>query len=744
MRQFRDSSIKNKLTAIILLTSGILLLLTSSALVTREWFVFRQTMVDDLFVFADLVGINSAAGLSFDHNPSVEENIAALKANKRIILTHVFKKGKIIASYFRDQDVQAEYNISSLRSLNDYYFSNSEVQNDKQIEDKQIEDKYFFHDNYVDIFKKIIFDNEIIGTVYIRSDLVALHNHLWRAGSIVVVVLLFALLLGIFIANQLQQLITTPIYHLLKTMGMVSAQKDYSLRAQKQGDDEIGGLIDGFNEMLAKIEQYRNHLEDKVKQRTAQLADARDQALAANKAKSVFLANMSHEIRTPMNAVLGYTQILLRNGNLIQEQQDSLHAIEKGGTHLLSLINDILDISKIEAGAMELHSEKFYLNELIDGLSVMFKMRCEQKHLSWRVENTISGQRLLYADQNKLHQIFINLLGNAIKFTERGEIALRVTQLDADSYRFDVIDTGVGISLDSQKTIFKPFQQEEAGYDKGGTGLGLAICQQQVDLMGGALTLESELGEGACFTVIVPLPAGNGEVAVKEETHAEITHIAPGYHVSALVVDDMKANRDILARMLQAVGVEVREVVNGQDCLDKIHELLPDIVFMDMRMPIMTGMTAIHYIREEFSDNIRCIAITASMLKQDSDHQELQEAGFDDFIAKPFRFDMVYNCLKKCLPVEFEYKNINGVEEPEKMTLDLDKFSLPHALYERLIEAAELSNLTALESIVAELQKGNQEQQVFAEICQEFIANYDIDSLIEILEKMSANDYVKK
>ena len=876
MRKFRDIPIKNKLSAIILLTSGILLLLASGALITSEWFGLRRSMVADLFVLADLVGMNSTAGLSFDDSITVEENIAALKANEHIILTYVFTPdGQLFATYVRDKgeknaagltpniedelqsaiapdlmlenqnttqnawntegeifsepslaslaeneqenttmpdfvpdtlnhvdealengivpdvqegeirdalsdeqdnttmpdfvpdtqnhvdealengivpDVQegeirdtlSESNFASLmedeptvapslaeKTISDYYFANPNTSG------SQIKDNYFFHKNDIEIFKQIIFENEMSGTVYIRADLTPLYERLWWAISIVVVVLILSLLLGVLLASKLQQLFTTPIYNLLKTMSTVSVQKNYTLRAQKTGDDELGTLVDGFNEMLVQIDQYSNHLEDLVKQRTIQLAQARDQALAANKTKSVFLANMSHEIRTPMNAVLGYAQLLRRDTNLNQEQQDSLHAIEKSGNHLLGLINDILDISKIEAGAMELRPENFYISELVQGLSAMFKMRCEQKKLKWCVESTVPKQ-VVYADQSKLRQILINLLGNAVKFTETGKVLLHVTQ-EAELYYFKVIDTGPGIPAEAQATIFKPFHQDTAGYDKGGTGLGLAISQQQVDLMGGALTLESELGKGACFTVQLPLALGEGEIVVQEKG-AEIAHLAPGYHVSALVVDDVKENRNILSRILRNIGLEIREAVNGQDCLDQIAEQKPDIIFMDIRMPVMDGTEALYHIRDNFvDDKIICIAISASTLKEDT--ESMLQAGFDHFIFKPFRFEEIYECLDKFLNVEFEYKTYEPVSDSEEsapsLDLDFTKLSLPKSIYEPLLEAAELSNLTAIETIMVELREGNTEQQALAKHFQDCLANYDTDSILEILEQMN-------
>ena len=316
----------------------------------------------------------------------------------------------------------------------------------------------------------------------------------------------------------LQKIVTKPLDNLLCVMQQVSQQNSYAIRAQHHRDDEIGRLVTGFNQMIEEIQandlelsSYRDHLQDMVQQRTQELTDARDQALKANQAKSTFLANMSHEIRTPMNAMLGYAQILYEEDNLTVEQKQSLKIIQDSGNHLLGLINEILDLSKVEAGAMELHLERFHLNTFVQSISNLFHIRCQQKQLTWQVNVQAPHERSLYADQGKLRQILINLLGNAVKFTEQGQITLTIKeshheeQREVALYEFIVQDQGEGIAQDQQYKVFSPFQQSSHIHEKSGTGLGLAISLRYAELMRGHLTLQSELGEGSCFTLAVPL-----------------------------------------------------------------------------------------------------------------------------------------------------------------------------------------------------------------------------------------------
>ena len=330
----------------------------------------------------------------------------------------------------------------------------------------------------------------------------------------------------------------------------------------------------------------------------AQLTEARETAVQANKAKSLFLANMSHEIRTPMNAILGYAQILQRDADLSGAQSRSVETIHRSGEHLLTLINDVLDISKIEAGRMELHPADFNLQAMLDGLGVMFQVRCEQKQLAWHLHKPGEDRLLVHGDEAKLSQVLINLLGNAVKFTPTGDVRLEVTTLPDEKYRFEIIDAGPGIPADVQAAIFEPFHQAAGGIKEGGTGLGLAIARRLLELMGGQLELDSTAGTGSRFYFALSLPPAKGEVIDSADAHwSQVSHLAPGYRVRALVADDVVENRDVLSSLLADIGVEVILAENGREALEKTQAGATDIVFLDIRMPEMDGREAAQQIR---------------------------------------------------------------------------------------------------------------------------------------------------
>jgi PAS domain S-box-containing protein len=387
----------------------------------------------------------------------------------------------------------------------------------------------------------------------------------------------------------------------------------------------------------------------------------RYQVEAAHQAKSTFLANMSHEIRTPLNAIIGFTQLLGRDQQLNPQQHEKIHTIARSGEHLLTLINDILDFSKIEANQMTLNLSEVNLTDLITDVERMFYQRAQAKALQLMVEHSTHVPQCIYTDEAKLRQVLINLVGNAIKFTEHGHVSLRVwAEPPSDTpstWRLSlaVEDTGSGISEEDQSHIFDAFQQSRHHHHAGGTGLGLSISRALIELLGGQLSVSSQLGQGSCFRCDLPVEEAETRSDSRTETSGAIIGLSPRIPPwRILVVDDRKDNRDLLRDLLQPLGFEVIEASNGQEAVSAFAEHPTDAVLMDIRMPVMDGFAATQQIRAtEAGRTVPIIAVTASVSADDQ--QRMLDSGVNHYLRKPLPMDELLVALGQALKLDYCY-----------------------------------------------------------------------------------------
>jgi signal transduction histidine kinase/ligand-binding sensor domain-containing protein/DNA-binding response OmpR family regulator len=490
------------------------------------------------------------------------------------------------------------------------------------------------------------------------------------------------------------------------------------------------------------LESHRRLEEAKEAAEEARVAavEAKETSELANQAKSVFLANMSHEIRTPLNAILGYAQILQRDGSLADKQRHAITTIERSGNHLLSLINEILDLSKIESGRMELSITEFDLREVILGIEVMFEPRCRQKGLKWRIAGLADAPIAVTGDEGKLRQVLINLVGNAVKFTDLGGVTLRVERREEAIYGFQVVDTGPGVAAEMQKKILEPFTQGMEGHDKGGTGLGLAISRRQIELMGGELRLESELGQGSRFYFSLRLPPAKGAVTAKSKADEKrVRRLKQGTKIRALVADDVAENRDVLEHFLKDIGVETSVAETGEKAWIELRDRPYDLAFLDIQMPGLTGTEiAKRVLRDLAPGQVKLVAFSASVLTHDQ--QRYMEIGFDGFVPKPFRLEQICDCLKELLKVEFEYETEpSDLIENEKVRQPAS-LQLPADLLERLRHAAEVYSVTDFESYLGEVESLGVEGQLLAGQLRELSRNVQIEEILRILNGTRAGE----
>jgi len=483
-----------------------------------------------------------------------------------------------------------------------------------------------------------------------------------------------------------------------------------------------------------KLLETNRYLESVTEKANKMAAEAEN----ANKSKSAFLANMSHEIRTPLNAVIGFSQLLNRDKYLTESQKDYSTSIVKAGEHLLNLINDILELSKVEAGRIIVNPTNIDLQILFDDIRMLFRERAQVKNLQFIFEIDEHLPRYVLVDESKLRQIFVNLIGNAIKFTDEGGIAVR-TRMDKINDKtsklvVEIQDSGPGIPENELDKLFKHFEQTSSGINKGsGTGLGLALSRELAILLGGNISVSSEIGKGSIFTFQVEISEGNPDVIEKNSTKRVIGIQGGVTKHRILVVDDKDENLKVAIDLLKLVGFETIEAINGVDAIEKFEEWSPDLILMDMRMPVMDGYEATHRIKSTEKGKLTpVVALTASAFEDE--RKKIESLGMQGYIRKPFRENELFGTLGKILDIEYIYEDDlplveRQIQQTRELTLsEIDL--LPKGLLAQMKDALAVADLDLLVDLIGQIGPEGSE---LSHQLMVLVKNYDYENLQQLL-----------
>jgi PAS domain S-box-containing protein len=486
-----------------------------------------------------------------------------------------------------------------------------------------------------------------------------------------------------------------------------------------------------------ELERHRGHLEELVGERTAQLTTAKEQAEAANRAKSDFLSSMSHELRTPLNAILGYAQILKRQDNLTDVQKQQLTIMRSSGEHLLTLINDILDVGKIEAQKMEIEEVSFDLTALLVQVFNLTKLNAEEKELRFRYETETPLPAYVRGDERKLRQVLLNLLSNAVKYTRRGGVTLRVSygRAGAGVLRCEVADTGVGITADKLEAIFEPFTQLVSDKQvREGTGLGLTITKRLLELMGGRIGVKSAPGEGSIFWLEMPLPSLADTDIALEKTEYNVTGYR-GARKRILVVDDNIGNTSMLISLLEPLGFTLDTAQNGREAVHLAAERPPDLVLLDLVMPEMDGLEAATLIRRN-RELAGTRIIGASATVTESTHKEAFAAACDDFVEKPIRIDTLLEKIGTLLRIEWEAARVETSPEDEGGERRGEQLFVvpPPEELAGLFELAMMGDMSQIETWADALETRNDTYRCFADKLRELAGGFRTKAILALVE----------
>jgi len=641
---FTLKTLKSKLLAMSIASTATALFAACGTLAVYDYHQFVQGMANDAQTNAEMVAGNATAALSFSDVNDATQTLATLRVEPHVVAAALYdRRAKRFATYFRGAAVPIPNSVEEFPK-----------------------DGLRFGSDSLDVFVPVRLNGQVIGTVYLQEDTALLRQ---RADSYLTVfgtVMLGAMVVALFLSNRLGRYVLGPIQHLSRTALSISSNRNYAVRAEKTSADELGALVDCFNAMLDQIQQrdqelivHKDHLEDLVEGRTAELTKAKVRAEEASRAKTAFLANMSHEIRTPMTAILGYADLMLSPVQTMSDRINCLQVVRRNARHLMDLINDILDISKIEAEKMTVEKIPCDVARIVADVTSTLRARAVAKHVSLNAEFVGPIPAAIQTDPLRLKQVLMNLVGNAIKFTHRGEVSLKVSVEPEDKScvaQFRVIDSGIGIAADQIERLFQPFVQADESMTRkyGGTGLGLVISKRLAKYLGGDLTVKSAQGVGSTFTLTL-----NGGSIEGVEMLDNITESMLGVGTvppdaeeitlrgRILLAEDGIDNQQLLTMHLTMAGAEVVVANNGRIAMELAQAQHFEVILMDMQMPEMDGYTATRELRR-LGHQLPIIALTAHAMS--GDRAKCLEAGCTDYLTKPIDKELLLRTIRGYIP----------------------------------------------------------------------------------------------